>query len=69
LTDGNDGVEDGQDSVNHILRAGVRDSNLVQDLDEVVRDKTVATPLREETGSNTDEHAVAVTPGAEEFHP
>lgn len=67
--DGNDEVVDGEDTVDEGLVGGVGDSNTVEHLEEVVRDKTVSRPLGEDTNTDDDPHAATVTGSTEEIEP
>jgi hypothetical protein len=59
-------VIDLQDTVDEKLLSLALDSDTVQNLGEVVRDKTVTGPLREEGDGNNDPHSLKVTPGLEQ---
>src|SRR6478735_8187737 len=56
-------------SVNTQLSFSFGDTDSVHDTLEVVRDKTVATPLTEETKSSDETNSLAVTLGLQEVHP
>jgi hypothetical protein len=66
---GDDHVQDLQTSVNNELDVAVRDSDIVENDVQVVADKTVARPLREETERQEDDEPVAVALGLEELEP
>ena len=63
-TTGNDHIPDVKDTVDNKLSLLVGDTNHVEHLGHVVRDKRVTGPLGEETSSNADGHSVTVTLGA-----
>jgi hypothetical protein len=67
--DGDDEVVDGEDTVDEGLIVGVGDADTVEDLGEVVRDKTVSRPLGEDTNADDDPHAATISGSAEEIEP
>lgn len=69
LASSDDDVQDLQATVDDELDVAVRDPYAVEDDVEVVRDKTVAGPLGEETEGEQDEEPVAVTLGLDELAP
>ena len=66
---GDDEVDDLEDTVDELLGDRVFDSNLGEDDVDVVGHKTVSRPLREEPGSDQDDQPVAVTLGPPELGP
>lgn len=64
--DGPAQVPDGENTVDQELDGRVCDTDRVEDLVEVVRHKTVARPLGEESDGDDDPHALAVASGGEE---
>jgi hypothetical protein len=64
--DGPGQVPDLEDTVDEQLGGRVRDADGVEDLVEVVRDETVAGPLREEGDGDDEAHALEVTGCGEE---
>lgn len=62
-------VPDLQDTVDEELSACTGDTDLVEDLGQVVRDETITRPLREEGHGDDDAHALAVSGGGNERLP
>ena len=69
MAGGNDDVQNLQATIDDQLNVAVGDSDGVEDNVQVVADKTVSRPLREETQRQQDDKSVAVALGLEEFEP
>jgi len=69
LADGDDHVDDLEDTVDDELGLGVGDADLLEDNVDVVRDETVAGPLGEKTDGEQDDQTVTVALGLDQFHP
>lgn len=63
----NDQVPDGQDSVDQILGLTRSDTDLGEDIADIVGHKGVARQLGEKTGANANKHSVAITLGRPEL--
>ena len=67
--EGDDEVDDGEDTVDLELQLRVGDAGEGEDVGHVVGDETVAGPLGEETQGDEDDQAVTVALGAPELGP
>lgn len=63
----NDQVPDGQDSVDQVLGLRRSDTDLFEDIADIVGHKGVARQLGEETSANANKHSVAITLGRPEL--
>ena len=62
-------VPDLKNTVDDILGKDISIAELIENLVDIVRDKTVAGPLGEEARGHHDDHTVTVALGADEFFP
>lgn len=63
----NDQVPDGQDSVDQVLSLTRSDTDLREDIADIVGHEGIARQLGEKTGANANKHSVAVTLGRPEL--
>lgn len=63
----NNQIPDRQDAVDQILGLGGGDTDLIEDVADIVGYKGVTRQLGEKTGANADKHSVAVTLGRPEL--
>lgn len=66
---GDQTVPDVEDTVDLELHIGIGDANALENTRDVVRNETVARPLREETSRNQDDEPVTVALGLEDLEP
>lgn len=66
-TDGNDPTPNSETAVDNQLFLLRRDSDLVEDLEEIIRDDPVSRPLGEEAEADENKETMSVTLGLDEF--
>jgi hypothetical protein len=65
--DGNDPTPNSETAVDNKLFLLRRNSDLVEDLEEIIRDDSVSRPLGEEAEANENQETMSVTLGLDEF--